>query len=134
MLVSLAGLKQVRLLDYFTQCCDAHLGSLYYFCACLSFLLVSQIKDILKGALRFNQSQLEAEENEEITIADDHYTSTACACETVLGGVNHHLREGDTCRRDSSLDVAARPRDREEEEEVEEEEERAATPPPPQVN
>lgn len=35
-----------------------------------------QIKDILKGALRFNQSQLEAEENEEITIADDHYCST----------------------------------------------------------
>uniref|UniRef100_A0A671Y068 TBC1 domain family member 5 n=1 Tax=Sparus aurata TaxID=8175 RepID=A0A671Y068_SPAAU len=37
---------------------------------------LKQIKDILKGALRFNQSQLEAEENEEITIADDHYTST----------------------------------------------------------
>uniref|UniRef100_A0A8D3E741 TBC1 domain family, member 5 n=1 Tax=Scophthalmus maximus TaxID=52904 RepID=A0A8D3E741_SCOMX len=40
---------------------------------------LKQIKDILKGALRFNQSQLEAEENEEITIADDHYTSTAAA-------------------------------------------------------
>uniref|UniRef100_A0A673B9L3 TBC1 domain family member 5 n=1 Tax=Sphaeramia orbicularis TaxID=375764 RepID=A0A673B9L3_9TELE len=38
---------------------------------------LKQIKDILKGALRFNQSQLEAEENEEITIADDHYTSMA---------------------------------------------------------
>lgn len=38
---------------------------------------LKQIKDILKGALRFNQSQLEAEENEEITIADDHYCSTA---------------------------------------------------------
>ncbi|XP_060761002.1 TBC1 domain family member 5 isoform X3 [Neoarius graeffei] len=37
---------------------------------------LKQIKDILKGALRFNQSQLEAEENEEITIADDHYCST----------------------------------------------------------
>ncbi|XP_062867758.1 TBC1 domain family member 5 isoform X2 [Trichomycterus rosablanca] len=36
---------------------------------------LKQIKDILKGALRFNQSQLEAEENEEITIADDHYCS-----------------------------------------------------------
>uniref|UniRef100_A0A8C5F7A6 TBC1 domain family, member 5 n=1 Tax=Gadus morhua TaxID=8049 RepID=A0A8C5F7A6_GADMO len=35
---------------------------------------LKQIKDILKGALRFNQSQLEAEENEEISIADDHYT------------------------------------------------------------
>ncbi|XP_051526365.1 TBC1 domain family member 5-like isoform X2 [Myxocyprinus asiaticus] len=34
---------------------------------------LKQIKDILKGALRFNQSQLESEENEEITIADDHY-------------------------------------------------------------
>ncbi|XP_022521028.2 TBC1 domain family member 5 isoform X1 [Astyanax mexicanus] len=38
---------------------------------------LKQIKDILKGALRFNQSQLEAEENEEITIADNHYCSTA---------------------------------------------------------
>lgn len=34
-----------------------------------------QIKDILKGSLRFNQSQLEAEENEQITIEDDHYCS-----------------------------------------------------------
>ncbi|XP_076865462.1 TBC1 domain family member 5 isoform X2 [Brachyhypopomus gauderio] len=38
---------------------------------------LKQIKDILKGALRFNQSQLEAEENEELTIADDHYCSAA---------------------------------------------------------
>lgn len=36
---------------------------------------LKQIKDILKGALRFNQSQLESEDNEEITIADDHYCS-----------------------------------------------------------
>ncbi|XP_062900132.1 TBC1 domain family member 5 isoform X1 [Mobula hypostoma] len=36
---------------------------------------LKQIKDILKGSLRFNQSQLEAEENEEITIADNHYCS-----------------------------------------------------------
>lgn len=36
---------------------------------------VKQIKDILKGSLRFNQSQLEAEENEQITIEDDHYCS-----------------------------------------------------------
>lgn len=35
-----------------------------------------QIKDILKGSLRFNQSQLESEDNEEITIADDHYCSS----------------------------------------------------------
>uniref|UniRef100_A0A8C5E2Y5 TBC1 domain family member 5 n=1 Tax=Gouania willdenowi TaxID=441366 RepID=A0A8C5E2Y5_GOUWI len=40
---------------------------------------LKQVKDILKGELRFNQSQLEAEENEEISIADDHYTSTAAA-------------------------------------------------------
>nr|XP_033786570.1 TBC1 domain family member 5 [Geotrypetes seraphini]XP_033786571.1 TBC1 domain family member 5 [Geotrypetes seraphini]XP_033786572.1 TBC1 domain family member 5 [Geotrypetes seraphini]XP_033786573.1 TBC1 domain family member 5 [Geotrypetes seraphini]XP_033786574.1 TBC1 domain family member 5 [Geotrypetes seraphini]XP_033786575.1 TBC1 domain family member 5 [Geotrypetes seraphini]XP_033786576.1 TBC1 domain family member 5 [Geotrypetes seraphini]XP_033786577.1 TBC1 domain family member 5 [Ge len=37
---------------------------------------LKQIKDILKGSLRFNQSQLEAEENEELTIADDHYCSS----------------------------------------------------------
>uniref|UniRef100_A0A671NK43 TBC1 domain family member 5 n=1 Tax=Sinocyclocheilus anshuiensis TaxID=1608454 RepID=A0A671NK43_9TELE len=37
---------------------------------------LKQIKDILKGALRFSQSQLESEENEEITIADDHYCSS----------------------------------------------------------
>ncbi|XP_010218223.1 PREDICTED: TBC1 domain family member 5-like, partial [Tinamus guttatus] len=36
---------------------------------------LKQIKDILKGSLRFNQSQLEAEENEQITISDDHYCS-----------------------------------------------------------
>ncbi|KAM9838375.1 TBC1 domain family member 5 [Aulostomus maculatus] len=59
---------------------------------------LKQIKDILKGALRFNQSQLEAEENEEITIADDHYTSTA-ATETALSSNNLHIhqqREADT--------------------------------------
>lgn len=39
-------------------------------------LLLKQIKDILKGSLRFNQSQLEAEENEQITISDDHYCSS----------------------------------------------------------
>ncbi|XP_007505201.2 TBC1 domain family member 5 isoform X1 [Monodelphis domestica] len=38
---------------------------------------LKQIKDILKGSLRFNQSQLEAEENAQITIADDHYCSSA---------------------------------------------------------
>ncbi|KAG5265138.1 hypothetical protein AALO_G00261820 [Alosa alosa] len=43
---------------------------------------LKQIKDILKGALRFNQSQLEAEENEEITIADDHYCSTGAHAHT----------------------------------------------------
>ncbi|XP_074261810.1 TBC1 domain family member 5 isoform X3 [Saimiri boliviensis] len=38
---------------------------------------LKQIKDILKGSLRFNQSQLEAEENEQITIADNHYCSSS---------------------------------------------------------
>uniref|UniRef100_A0A669F8A6 TBC1 domain family member 5 n=1 Tax=Oreochromis niloticus TaxID=8128 RepID=A0A669F8A6_ORENI len=54
---------------------------------------LKQIKDILKGALRFNQSQLEAEENEEITIADDHYTSTAAAGEGGGGGHFSCLRK-----------------------------------------
>ncbi|XP_043922172.1 TBC1 domain family member 5 [Protopterus annectens] len=43
----------------------------------VSLAELKQIKDILKGSLRFNQSQLESEENEEITIADDHYCSSA---------------------------------------------------------
>lgn len=43
----------------------------------LSSPVQQQIKDILKGSLRFNQSQLEAEENEQITIADDHYCSNS---------------------------------------------------------
>ncbi|XP_043365023.1 TBC1 domain family member 5 isoform X3 [Dermochelys coriacea] len=38
---------------------------------------LKQVKDILKGSLRFNQSQLEAEENEQITIEDDHYCSSS---------------------------------------------------------
>uniref|UniRef100_A0A8C7N3W8 TBC1 domain family member 5 n=1 Tax=Oncorhynchus kisutch TaxID=8019 RepID=A0A8C7N3W8_ONCKI len=44
---------------------------------------LKQIKDILKGALRFNQSLLEAEENEEITIADDHYDITSNAAAAI---------------------------------------------------
>ncbi|XP_014878761.1 TBC1 domain family member 5 isoform X2 [Poecilia latipinna] len=72
---------------------------------------LKQIKDILKGALRFNQSQLEAEENEEITIADDHYTSTAAATETSLDSARYHrerLQGGDgTQSRDSYLDRGA---------------------------
>lgn len=43
----------------------------------VSLPIQQQIKDILKGSLRFNQSQLEAEENEQITIADDHYCSNS---------------------------------------------------------
>ncbi|XP_063308379.1 TBC1 domain family member 5 [Pelobates fuscus] len=42
----------------------------------VSLAVLKQIKDILKGSLRFNQSLLEAEENEEITITDDHYCSS----------------------------------------------------------
>ncbi|XP_034561483.1 TBC1 domain family member 5 isoform X2 [Notolabrus celidotus] len=91
---------------------------------------LKQIKDILKGALRFNQSQLEAEENEEITIADDHYTSTAAAAETALS-VNHDLsdqqQEGHSRReRDSDLDGSVSTDEREEEEQ-------AMTPPDQQV-
>lgn len=90
---------------------------------------LKQIKDILKGALRFNQSQLEAEENEEITIADDHYTSTAAA-ETALTSNNHLGKPrrrggGDDVgpRRDSDLDGST----------DEKEEEQATTPPEQQV-
>lgn len=89
---------------------------------------LKQIKDILKGALRFNQSQLEAEENEEITIADDHYTSTAAA-ETALGVINHHSdqqQQGNSRRsRDSDLDGIMST--------DEKEEEQAMTPPEQQV-
>ncbi|XP_044149215.1 TBC1 domain family member 5 [Bufo gargarizans] len=42
----------------------------------VSLAVLKQVKDILKGSLQFNQSQLEAEENEEITITDDHYCSS----------------------------------------------------------
>lgn len=90
-----------------------------------------QIKDILKGALRFNQSQLEAEENEEISIADDHYTSTAVA-ETALSANSHqgdHQQEGSSRRiRDSDMDGSVST------DEKEEEEEQAMTPPEQQVN
>ncbi|KAM4028826.1 TBC1 domain family member 5 isoform 1-T2 [Anomaloglossus baeobatrachus] len=42
----------------------------------VSLAVLKQVKDILKGSLRFNQSHLEAEENEQITITDDHYCSS----------------------------------------------------------
>uniref|UniRef100_A0A8K9XKJ4 TBC1 domain family member 5 n=1 Tax=Oncorhynchus mykiss TaxID=8022 RepID=A0A8K9XKJ4_ONCMY len=45
---------------------------------------LKQIKDILKGALRFNQSLLEADENEEITIADDHYDIASNAAAAIV--------------------------------------------------
>ncbi|MEQ2167358.1 hypothetical protein GOODEAATRI_003339 [Goodea atripinnis] len=88
------------------------------------------IKDILKGALRFNQSQLEAEENEEITIADDHYTSTAAASETPLISMHQHgePHQGADSRRsrDSYLDGSASTDEKEGEEPV-------TTPPEQQV-
>lgn len=89
---------------------------------------LKQIKDILKGALRFNQSQLEAEENEEITIADDHYTSTAAA-ETALSAINHRgsrgQQENSRRSRDSDLDGSM--------DDKEEEEQQAMTPPEQQA-
>ncbi|XP_037650975.1 TBC1 domain family member 5 isoform X2 [Sebastes umbrosus] len=95
---------------------------------------LKQIKDILKGALRFNQSQLEAEENEEIAIADDHYTVTAAA-ETALRANNHHSdhqQQGDIrrSRDDSDLEGSVSTNEKEEEKE---EEEQAMTPPEEQV-
>ncbi|XP_070777449.1 TBC1 domain family member 5 isoform X2 [Enoplosus armatus] len=90
---------------------------------------LKQIKDILKGSLRFNQSQLEAEENEEITIADDHYTSTAAA-ETALNANNHlsdHQQHGNSRRSQDSDLAGSVSRDEKEEEEP------ATTPPEQQV-
>uniref|UniRef100_A0A8C3TCB1 TBC1 domain family member 5 n=1 Tax=Chelydra serpentina TaxID=8475 RepID=A0A8C3TCB1_CHESE len=53
---------------------------------------LKQIKDILKGSLRFNQSQLEAEENEQITIEDDHYCSSSQNKEMGNGqSIFHHF-------------------------------------------
>ncbi|XP_017281620.1 TBC1 domain family member 5 isoform X2 [Kryptolebias marmoratus] len=94
---------------------------------------LKQIKDILKGALRFNQSQLESEENEEITIADDHYTAAAAAAaaaETALNPVGH-LSEtrpggGERPGRDSDLDGSVSTDEKDEEEP-------AITPPRQQV-
>uniref|UniRef100_A0A3Q2TC52 TBC1 domain family member 5 n=1 Tax=Fundulus heteroclitus TaxID=8078 RepID=A0A3Q2TC52_FUNHE len=84
---------------------------------------LKQIKDILKGELRFNQSQLEAEENEEITIADDHYTAAAAAAAAAETSLNymHQLadhQQGDGSRRsgDPHPDVSAGTEEKEEEE------------------
>uniref|UniRef100_A0A8C7PY27 TBC1 domain family member 5 n=1 Tax=Oncorhynchus mykiss TaxID=8022 RepID=A0A8C7PY27_ONCMY len=55
---------------------------------------LKQIKDILKGALRFNQSLLEADENEEITIADDHYDIASNAAAAIVEQLanRHHAK------------------------------------------
>ncbi|KAM8840263.1 TBC1 domain family member 5 isoform 1-T3 [Spinachia spinachia] len=89
---------------------------------------LKQIKDILKGALRFNQSQLEAEENEEIAIADDHYTSAAAA-ESALSANNlrrdqrHHLQQANSRQSwDSDLDGRIVSTDEKQEEDQKEEE------------
>ncbi|XP_034400681.1 TBC1 domain family member 5 isoform X2 [Cyclopterus lumpus] len=79
---------------------------------------LKQVKDILKGALRFNQSQLEAEENEVISIADDHYTTTATA-ETAPRAnnpcVDHHQQGNGRQSQDSDLDARIVSTDEEEE-------------------
>lgn len=69
------------------------------------FVSSHKIKDILKGELRFNQSQLEAEENEELTIADDHYTLTAAAETALIEGPCHGDQDGDIGRRTRHSDV-----------------------------
>uniref|UniRef100_A0A8C7PK29 TBC1 domain family, member 5 n=1 Tax=Oncorhynchus mykiss TaxID=8022 RepID=A0A8C7PK29_ONCMY len=80
---------------------------------------LKQIKDILKGALRFNQSLLETEENEEITIADDHYDHASAAQQQHAN--SHH--------EDQPYLAAPQRGDGEQEEE-----EREQTPPEQQVN
>ncbi|XP_066889950.1 TBC1 domain family member 5 isoform X4 [Kogia breviceps] len=62
---------------------------------------LKQIKDILKGSLRFNQSQLEAEENEQISISDDHYCSSGQghpprATKQAPSAAPGHREKGDT--------------------------------------
>uniref|UniRef100_A0A8C9Z970 TBC1 domain family member 5 n=1 Tax=Sander lucioperca TaxID=283035 RepID=A0A8C9Z970_SANLU len=91
---------------------------------------LKQVKDILKGALRFNQSQLEAEENEEISIADDHYTITAAA-ETALSASND---PGDPQQQGNSRQSQDSDQDGSESTDEKEEEEQAMTPPEQQVN
>ncbi|XP_068189309.1 TBC1 domain family member 5 isoform X2 [Antennarius striatus] len=91
---------------------------------------LKQIKDILKGALRFNQSQLETEENEEITIADDHYTSSMAAAENALSSIKQQSdhQEGDDGQSGNpSLDGCVSTEEKEEEEQ-------ATTPPEQQVS
>ncbi|XP_054619368.1 TBC1 domain family member 5 isoform X1 [Dunckerocampus dactyliophorus] len=88
---------------------------------------LKQIKDILKGALHFNQSQLEAEENEEINIADNHYTSAAEPPLGTSGRLDNHQPQGGgsgDCRRRRCPDGDGS----ESAEEKEEEEARMMTP------
>uniref|UniRef100_A0A673ZS12 TBC1 domain family member 5 n=1 Tax=Salmo trutta TaxID=8032 RepID=A0A673ZS12_SALTR len=85
---------------------------------------LKQIKDILKGALRFNQSLLEAEENEEITIADDHYdhaSNAAAAIVEQLANRHHdkHPFQATPQRGDGDGERDGEQKDREEEEEHE---------------
>ncbi|XP_059900224.1 TBC1 domain family member 5 isoform X2 [Gadus macrocephalus] len=89
---------------------------------------LKQIKDILKGALRFNQSQLEAEENEEISIADDHYTTAsnaaaaaAAAAASAATATGERPPTSSLPGRESERDRSLSVEDKEEEEEEEEE-------------
>ncbi|XP_046875857.1 TBC1 domain family member 5 isoform X1 [Hypomesus transpacificus] len=96
---------------------------------------LKQIKDILKGALRFNQSQLEAEENEEISIADDHYTAAAAAAAAQHAAGRRHddaaaARHAEHCK---GQDLDGEGRVSTDEREEEEEEETSSTPPDTQV-
>lgn len=131
-LVSLAGLKQVSMWAGFYSDFQQkrYVFQMRFHSPLFCWPWSSQIKDILKGSLRFNQSQLEAEENEEITIADDHYTSTAAA-ETALNS-NIHYSDRQQQRnirqsRDSDLDGSVSMDEKEEEEQ-------GMTPPEQQVS
>ncbi|XP_048058281.1 TBC1 domain family member 5 [Megalobrama amblycephala] len=98
---------------------------------------LKQIKDILKGALRFNQSQLEAEENEEISIADDHYCSSQYSTLKDESDPDHLSADaaGSTNKQQmvpehydhQEGDMVAEKEEEEEEVEVEEEEEKVLT-------
>ena len=88
-----------------------------------------QIKDILKGALRFNQSQLEAEENEEISIADDHYTIASNAAAAAAAAASAASAATATGERPPTSSLPGRESERDrslsvEDEEEEEEEEK----------
>ncbi|XP_023831741.1 TBC1 domain family member 5 isoform X1 [Salvelinus sp. IW2-2015] len=91
---------------------------------------LKQIKDILKGALRFNQSLLEAEENEEITIADDHYDHASNAAAAIVEQLaNRHHDKHPFQATPQRGDGDGEQKDREEEEHEHTESEQQASPP-----
>uniref|UniRef100_A0A4W5M3D0 TBC1 domain family member 5 n=1 Tax=Hucho hucho TaxID=62062 RepID=A0A4W5M3D0_9TELE len=90
---------------------------------------LKQIKDILKGALRFNQSLLEAEENEEITIADDHYDHASNAAAAIVEQhANCHHDKHPFQATPQRGDGDGEQKDREEEEEHEHSEQQVSPP------